>query len=170
MAQRKANPAGFTEMLDSTFKNFVGAPFYVLSPTVGRHTREFGRIIASRPVLTSGHVVGGTHYVHGAFERANPAVAVPNKRHITVTLFGAADTLCENDGPEMTEVRAWVDGFVADVNAAGIGLPPSYVSFATSDIDLDRFYGRVDANRLRALKKKYDPTGFFRRAYPTIRT
>ncbi|KXX75015.1 6-hydroxy-D-nicotine oxidase [Madurella mycetomatis] len=165
----ETTPAGFLETLDGTFKDFTGAPFYVLSPTVARHTREFGHIIASRPVLLNGHVVGGTHFVHGVFEKHNPNVVLPNTRHITITLFGAAEKHHDNGGPEMAAVRDWVDGFVADVEAAGIALPPSYVSFSPSDIDIDAFYGEENADRLRALKARYDPSNLFALAYPSIK-
>ncbi|KAK2007073.1 FAD-binding domain-containing protein [Colletotrichum eremochloae] len=166
---QETTPAGFLDTLDATFKDFVGAPFYVLSPTVANHTSEFGRIIASRPTPSNGHAVGGTHFVHGVFEKQNPAVALPNTRHVTITLFGSAEKHHEMDGPEMDVVREWVDGFVADVDNAGIGLPPSYVSFSKSDIDLDRFYGKDNADRLRMLKSRYDPENLFSLAYPTIK-
>ncbi|KAH9995857.1 FAD-binding domain-containing protein [Xylariaceae sp. FL0662B] len=165
---KETTPSGFLTTLDDTFKDFVGAPFYVLSPTIDRYTHDFGRIIASRSVPLSGHAVGGTHYVHGKVTEPNPAVALPNRRHITITLFASAEKHHDNDGPEITSVREWVDGFVADVDAAGLGLPPSYASFSKSDINLSEFYGAENARRLRALKSRYDPKNLFRMAYPTI--
>ncbi|KAJ6789117.1 hypothetical protein PWT90_08227 [Aphanocladium album] len=166
----ETTPAQFLHTLNGTFKDFTGAPCYVQSPTVATHSRELGRIIAARPVLSSGHAVGGTHFVHGVVEKDNPSVALPNTRHITITLFGAAEKEHANDGPEMKLVREWIDGFAGDVQAAGIALPPSYVSFSKSDIDLDKYYGEKDARRLRALKKKYDAQNLFFMAYPTMHT
>lgn len=124
--------------------------------------------MAANPVPSGGHVVGGTHNVHGVVERPNSSVALPNRRHVTVTLFGAAEPDADPNGPEMKVIKDWVNKFTAEVKAAGIALEAGYVSFDRSNINLDRFYGPKDSERLRELKRKYDPEGLFVLAYPTI--
>jgi hypothetical protein len=115
-----------------------------------------------------GHVVEGTHNVHGTVENANPAVVLPNRRHVTVTLFGSIDHDQHPEGPEMQVVRAWIDKFAREVKEAGIALEAGYVSFDRSNINLDRFYGKEDADRLRSLKSVYDPHNHFSLAYPYL--
>lgn len=163
-----ANPHDFLTLLNSTFKDFQGHPFYIKSPTMARYTSDFGRIIASNPIPDIGHVVGGTHNVHGVVEAPNSALVLPNRRHITLTLFGAVPSEYSSDGPEFKIVKDWVDKFAAEVETAGLGVKNGYVSFSPSNVDLESFYGQEDAKRLKALKRRLDPENLFFLAYPTL--
>ncbi|KAF4625450.1 hypothetical protein G7Y89_g12719 [Cudoniella acicularis] len=161
-------PHGFLTLLNATFKNFKGDLFYVTNPTMARYTRAFGRIIANNPIPKIGHVVGGTHNIHGAIETPNQSVALPNRRHITLTLFGAISSEFDADGPELQIVKDWANKFAGEVESEGLATRDGYVSFSCSNIDLDNFYGKGDAARLKALKRRYNPENFFFLAYPTL--
>lgn len=163
-----ATPSCFLATLESTSKDFDGAPFQIENTTITKTSRSFGRIVAANPAPLVGYLVGGTHNVHGVMETANPAIALPNRRHISVTLSGYIDPDQDPEGPEMQAITTWIHKFVREVKSAGISLEAGYVSFDRSNINLERFYGKEDSERLLKLKRAYDPENLFSLAYPNL--
>ncbi|RFU80049.1 6-hydroxy-d-nicotine oxidase [Trichoderma arundinaceum] len=110
------------------------------------------------------------HFIHGMAIKPNPGACYPlryrhrvfpiSSRHADFLSTEEADSLVATTCAEVVdELRATGDAYVG---ASYQNLIPSV------DTDLEVTFGKDTLEKLRELKKKYDPDNFFSRGYPVL--
>lgn len=110
------------------------------------------------------------HFIHGMATKPDPTACFPlryrhrifpiSARHAELPRTAEKDAhVAEMCARVVEELRATGDCYVG---AAYENLLPPI------DTDLEATFGREALDKLRALKKKYDPDNFFSRGYPIL--
>lgn len=101
------------------------------------------------------------HSIHGAAARPNPETSFPlRSQHRSFHTVG---------NPETGVREAWGAEAVAALDAGGFSIPSSYGNLTPSDeFDIVATYGLERLEKLREIKRRYDPRNVFSRGYPRL--
>jgi hypothetical protein len=110
------------------------------------------------------------HFAHGMAIKPNPGACFPLRyRHRLFPVFARHAGLLRTEEGKQLEADAisqTVDGIKATGDAY---VGASYENLIPSvDTDLEVTFGKGTLDKLRGLKKKYDPDNFFSRGYPVL--
>lgn len=108
------------------------------------------------------------HHAHHRAAEPNPnAVFNIRRNHYIYGLTGSSP---RGSAPEEREQAAmWAENVFRSLKAAGLSMKEGYCSFSRPEhIDAEAFFGKKSVERLRALKRKYNPDSAFPKAYPVL--
>ncbi|KAM0252764.1 hypothetical protein ACHAQJ_007602 [Trichoderma viride] len=111
-----------------------------------------------------------SHFAHGMAIKPNPGACFPLRyRHRLFPVFSRHAGLLRTEESELYEWNA-ISQTVEEIKATGDAyVGASYQNLIPSrDTDLEVTFGKDTLDKLRGLKKKYDPDNFFSRGYPVL--
>ncbi|TFA98237.1 hypothetical protein CCMA1212_010034 [Trichoderma ghanense] len=133
-------------------------------------SEELGRII-SEPLPTPTSMII-MHDSHGAGTRASGAAFEENaafQNREPHLMFGIFPSAHPDDEEGMKKGRAWADRLFDGVTKAGLAMPSHYINFSTpAKGDGLGYYGREGIVRIRAVKRRLDPSNLFAKSTPDI--
>lgn len=111
-----------------------------------------------------------SHFAHGLAIQPNPKACFPLRyRHRLFPLICRHDDMLVRPDAEAA-VIGMADRVVTDLKATGdVFEGVGYGNLMpTMDTDVEATFGKEALQRLKALKKIYDPDNFFSRGYPSL--
>ncbi|KAI9373623.1 hypothetical protein BJX61DRAFT_552115 [Aspergillus egyptiacus] len=143
------------------------------SRNVDRIQQRIGTILAQHPPP---HPLSAVifHNNHGKGVRQEVAdhvgAAFPNRhQHVILGVHGGTGA-GQADAQKLAEASRWVTELEQAFDQRGLSLPGGFPAFWPPDlVDVERFFGRQAASRLRQLKARLDPNDVFHRALPGLK-
>lgn len=133
-------------------------------------SEELGRII-SEPLPTPTSIII-MHDSHGAGTRASGAALEENaafQNREPHLMFGFFPSAHPDDKEGIEKGRAWADRLFDGVTNAGLAMPSHYINFSTpAKGDGLGYYGPEGIVRIRAVKRRLDPSNLFAKSTPDI--
>ncbi|KAL6884929.1 FAD-binding domain-containing protein [Trichoderma longibrachiatum] len=133
-------------------------------------SEELGRII-SEPLPTPTSIII-MHDSHGAGTRASGAALEENaafQNREPHLMFGFIPSAHPDDKEGIKRGRAWADRLFDGVTKAGLAMASHYINFSTpAKGDGLGYYGPEGIVRIRAVKRRLDPSNLFAKSTPDI--
>jgi hypothetical protein len=143
------------------------------SRNVDRIQQKVGAILARHPlphqlsavIFHNNHGKGVRHEVAD-----NVGAVFPNRRqHVILGLHGGTRP-GQADAEELADAARWVTELEEAIDQNGLSLQGGFPAFwPPNQIDVERFFGRHAAARLRRLKARLDPNDLFHHALPDLK-
>lgn len=113
------------------------------------------------------------HSAHGQATRAvDPTKSFAGgdeQDHMVLLFVGIAMRDVDvTTGPEFAAARAWSQSVAAELDTLGLSLDKAYGNFSSPDMDNEKVYGAETLERLRVVKRNYDPDNAFLKGYPQL--
>ncbi|KAJ5099281.1 hypothetical protein N7532_006282 [Penicillium argentinense] len=143
------------------------------SRNVDRIQQKLGAILARHPlphplsavIFHNNHGKGVRHEVAD-----NVGAVFPNRRrHVILGLHGGTRP-GQADAEELADAGRWVTELEEAIDQNGLSLQGGFSAFwPPNQMDVEWFFGRQAAARLRRLKTRLDPNDLFHRALPDLK-
>ena len=160
-------PCNYASSLD--FSTRTRLPFHFRTRTIAGITPKLADVLQKNAGL-SGATQLIAHNAHGAAIKADPTSCFVNRTpHLVFGIGAGVAPPATGSGPEMREAAQFSDRLADSLKAEGLSMDSAYMNFSPPDeCDTLLFYGKETTERLKIMKKKYDPQNVFFKAYPTL--
>lgn len=111
-----------------------------------------------------------SHHAHGKAVEPNPGACYPLRyRHRLFPIVASGENMLA-DHKVRAAVHGMANDMVEDLRATGDALQgvANGNLIPAADAHVEMTFGKETAEKLRALKRKYDPTDFFSGGYPVL--
>ncbi|PTB66231.1 FAD-binding domain-containing protein [Trichoderma citrinoviride] len=166
---RETTPYGFISTM-TEIRLYEELVFIKKQISVPGWSEELGRIISEPLPTASSNII--MHDSHGAGTRASGAALEENaafQNREPHLMFGFFPSAHPDDKEGMKVGRAWADRLFDGIKKAGLAMPSHYINFASPEKgDGLLYYGPEAIVRIRAVKRRLDPSNLFAKSTPDI--